>query len=43
MGRDAVPKVPTPSVVAAQFALLADPLRLAIVEGLAREHIARVT
>jgi ArsR family transcriptional regulator len=34
-----LPKVPTPPVVAAQFALLADPLRLAIVEALAREQL----
>lgn len=34
-----LPKVPTPSVVAAQFALLADPLRLAIVEALAHEQL----
>ena len=34
-----LPKVPTPPVVAVQFALLADPLRLAIVEALAREQL----
>ena len=34
-----LPKVPTPPAVAAQFALLADPLRLAIVEALAREQL----
>lgn len=34
-----LPRVPTPPVVGAQFALLADPLRLRIVEALAREQL----
>lgn len=34
-----LPKIPTPPVVGAQFALLADPLRLSIVEALAREQL----
>ncbi|MCB2176466.1 MAG: metalloregulator ArsR/SmtB family transcription factor [Actinomycetales bacterium] len=33
------PRVPAASVTAAQFALLADPLRLAIIEALAREQL----
>mgnify|MGYP002072902013 CR=1 FL=1 len=34
-----LPRVPTPPVVGSQFALLADPLRLAIIEALSREQL----
>ena len=34
-----LPRVPSPPSVASQFALLADPLRLSIVESLSREQL----
>lgn len=34
-----LPRVPTPPVAGSQFALLADPLRLAIIEALSREQL----
>lgn len=34
-----LPRVPTPPAVGSQFALLADPLRLAIIEALSREQL----